>query len=249
MVTATAIPGRRERAAARPVPWARLAWVTWRQHRAALAGAAAFLAVIAAYLAYMGWEIHRAYDSLNACEPASLRGLPLLSGRLLGTSGLRAARARLHVLLRHRTGLRAGVRDQRADGPVPAAGRPGAGRRLRRRAGAGPRTGVRHVPFRVDAGRGPGAPGGRPAGAARGRPHRRRVRSQRAVLLVLRPFRAVRGHRQVPHAAVRHHGHGLRGVDAVQLRAGRVRRACCCAGRSPRWRSPWSSSRRRTSSR
>jgi hypothetical protein len=84
-MTAAAIPGRRERAAARPVPWTRLAWVTWRQHRAALAGAGAFLAVIAAYLAYMGWEIHRAYDSFNACLPASLHGVPPLGGRLAGT--------------------------------------------------------------------------------------------------------------------------------------------------------------------
>ena len=38
-MTAAAVPGRVERAAARPVPWIRLAWVTWRQHRAALAGA------------------------------------------------------------------------------------------------------------------------------------------------------------------------------------------------------------------
>ena len=75
-MTATAIPGRRAGAAVRPVPWTRLAWVTWRQYRAALAGAVALLVVIAAYLAYMGWEIHRAYDSFTACLPASLRGVP-----------------------------------------------------------------------------------------------------------------------------------------------------------------------------
>jgi hypothetical protein len=76
MVTATAVPGRRAGAAVRPVPWARLAWVTWRQYRAALAGAVALLAVIAAYLAYMGWEIHRAYNAFNACLTTSLRGVP-----------------------------------------------------------------------------------------------------------------------------------------------------------------------------
>jgi hypothetical protein len=75
-VTATAIPGRRARATARPVPWARLTWVTWRQYRATLAGAVAFLTVIAAYLAYMGWEIHRAYNAFNACLSTSLRGVP-----------------------------------------------------------------------------------------------------------------------------------------------------------------------------
>jgi hypothetical protein len=81
-MTAAAIPGRRERPAARPVPWTRLTWVAWRQQRAALAGAAALLVVIAAYLAYMGWEIHRAYDAYSACMPASMRVQPL--GGLIG---------------------------------------------------------------------------------------------------------------------------------------------------------------------
>jgi hypothetical protein len=75
-VTATAVPGRPTGATARPVPWARLTWVTWRQYRATLAGAVAFLAVIAAYLAYMGWEIHRADNAFNACLSTSLRGAP-----------------------------------------------------------------------------------------------------------------------------------------------------------------------------
>jgi hypothetical protein len=65
-VTATAIPARRERPAARAVPWTRLAWVTWRQHRAALAGAAAFLGAIAFYLAVTGHQIHQAYNALVA---------------------------------------------------------------------------------------------------------------------------------------------------------------------------------------
>jgi ABC-2 family transporter len=67
-VTATASPAWRERPAARAVPWTRLAWVTWRQHRAALAGAAAFLGAIALYLVYMGREIHHAYASAPACQ-------------------------------------------------------------------------------------------------------------------------------------------------------------------------------------
>jgi hypothetical protein len=83
-MTAAAIPGRRERTAARPVPWTRLTWVAWRQHRAALAGAVALLAVIAGYLVYTGWEVHRAYDSFNACLPASLRGRPWVGTRACG---------------------------------------------------------------------------------------------------------------------------------------------------------------------
>ena len=88
-MTAAAIPGRREGAAARPVPWTRLAWVTWRQHRAALVGAAALLGAIGAYLAYTGWEIHRAYDAYTACTSASMRVQPL-GGQV--TTGARACR-------------------------------------------------------------------------------------------------------------------------------------------------------------
>lgn len=74
-MTAAAIPSRRVRAAARPVPWTRLTWVAWRQHRAALVGAAALLVAIGVYLAYTGWEIHRAYDAYTACVPASMRAM------------------------------------------------------------------------------------------------------------------------------------------------------------------------------
>jgi hypothetical protein len=65
-VTAAAVPARRERPAARAVPWTRLAWVTWRQHRAALAGAAALLGAIAVYLGITGHHIHQAYNALVA---------------------------------------------------------------------------------------------------------------------------------------------------------------------------------------
>jgi hypothetical protein len=65
-MTAAAVPARPGRPAASAVPWARLAWVTWRQHRAALAGAAAFLGAIAAYLAITGHHIRQAYGALVA---------------------------------------------------------------------------------------------------------------------------------------------------------------------------------------
>jgi hypothetical protein len=73
-MTAAAVPARRERPAARAVPWTRLAWVTWRQHRAALAGAAAFLGAIAVYLAVAGHQIRQAYDALVAagCPQAGM---------------------------------------------------------------------------------------------------------------------------------------------------------------------------------
>jgi ABC-2 family transporter protein len=55
----------------RPVPWTKLAWVTWRQHRPALTGAAVFLGLVSLYLLIMGLQINRAYAKVAACHPAS----------------------------------------------------------------------------------------------------------------------------------------------------------------------------------
>jgi hypothetical protein len=53
----------------RPVPWRRMAWVTWRQHRFALAGVAGLLGALAAYLLFTGLRMHHAYAPLAACHP------------------------------------------------------------------------------------------------------------------------------------------------------------------------------------
>jgi ABC-type transport system involved in multi-copper enzyme maturation permease subunit len=53
------------------VPWRRMAWVTWRQHRFAIAGVAAFLGVLAPYLLIDGLPIRGAYATVTACHPAS----------------------------------------------------------------------------------------------------------------------------------------------------------------------------------
>jgi hypothetical protein len=55
----------------RPVPWRRMTWVTWRQHRTALAGVAALLGALAVYLWITGLQIHHAYAAVAACHPAS----------------------------------------------------------------------------------------------------------------------------------------------------------------------------------
>ena len=55
----------------RPVPWRRMAWVTWRQHRFALAGVAGLLGALAAYLVFTGLPMHHAYAAVAACRPAS----------------------------------------------------------------------------------------------------------------------------------------------------------------------------------
>jgi hypothetical protein len=53
----------------RPVPWRRMAWVTWRQHRAALAGVAGLLGALAVYLWITGLQMHHAEAAY--CHPAS----------------------------------------------------------------------------------------------------------------------------------------------------------------------------------
>ena len=55
----------------RPVPWRRMAWVTWRQHRSLLAGAAITLGVVAIYLTVVGFQIHIAYTAVEACRPVA----------------------------------------------------------------------------------------------------------------------------------------------------------------------------------
>jgi hypothetical protein len=57
----------------RPVPWTKLAWVTWRQHRAALAGAAVLLGGLSLFLLIDGLKMRAAMDSLglNACHPVT----------------------------------------------------------------------------------------------------------------------------------------------------------------------------------
>jgi hypothetical protein len=71
-MTALTVPARPEEdASLRPVPWRRMAWVTWRQHRIALAGVAAFLGAWAVYLWLAGLQLHHAYSAATACQPAS----------------------------------------------------------------------------------------------------------------------------------------------------------------------------------
>jgi hypothetical protein len=47
-----------------------MAWVTWRQHRFALAGAAVFLVAWAVYLWLAGLGLHHAYAAVTGCRPA-----------------------------------------------------------------------------------------------------------------------------------------------------------------------------------
>jgi len=71
-MTALTLPARPEHdASLRPVPWRRMAWVTWRQHRFALAGVAALLGALAVWLWIAGLQLHHAYTAATTCHPAS----------------------------------------------------------------------------------------------------------------------------------------------------------------------------------
>jgi hypothetical protein len=71
MTTLTApLHKEEEDASLRPVPWRRMAWVTWRQHRVALTGMVVALAAIGAYTWILGLQLHHAYAAKLACHPA-----------------------------------------------------------------------------------------------------------------------------------------------------------------------------------
>jgi hypothetical protein len=72
-MSALTVPARPEKddAGPRPVPWRRMAGVTWRQHRIALAGVAVLLGALAVWLWLIGTPLHHAYAAAIACHPAS----------------------------------------------------------------------------------------------------------------------------------------------------------------------------------
>ena len=69
-MTTLTVPANPRHDGLRPVPWRRMAWVTWRQHRFALAGAAALFGVAALYLLITGLQMYHAYAAVAACRPA-----------------------------------------------------------------------------------------------------------------------------------------------------------------------------------
>jgi hypothetical protein len=71
-MTAPTRPARPEEdTSLRPVPWRRMAWVTWRQHRIALGGVAVLLGAVAVYVWLTGLQLHHAWSAATACHPAS----------------------------------------------------------------------------------------------------------------------------------------------------------------------------------
>jgi hypothetical protein len=91
-MTALTMPARPEEdASLRPVPWRRMAWVTWRQHRIALAGVAVFLGVLAVCLWLAGRQLDHAYAAaIAACQPANSLACPNMVIAFNGTNGFLA---------------------------------------------------------------------------------------------------------------------------------------------------------------
>jgi hypothetical protein len=58
-------------AALRPLPWRRMVWVTWRQHRPTLISVPALFAALAVFLLIAGLKMHHDYAALSACHPFS----------------------------------------------------------------------------------------------------------------------------------------------------------------------------------
>jgi len=91
-MTALTVPARPEEdASLRPVPWRRMAWVTWRQHRIALAGVAVFLGALAVGLWLAGLKTHHAYAAtVAACHPVASAACGNMSTSFIGTNGFLA---------------------------------------------------------------------------------------------------------------------------------------------------------------
>ena len=73
MTPLTMLARPEEGARLRPLPWRRMAWVTWRQHRFALGGVAVLLGAFAVYLWLTGLQLHHAYAT--GCHPVELTRL------------------------------------------------------------------------------------------------------------------------------------------------------------------------------
>jgi ABC-2 family transporter len=110
-VTALRVPARPERDddVLRPLPWRRMAGVTWRQHRIALAGVATLLGVLAVWLWIAGTRVHHAWTAATACHPAGSPACQDLGTAFNGTWNLMSIPAILLLVVPALTGAFAGA--------------------------------------------------------------------------------------------------------------------------------------------
>jgi hypothetical protein len=69
-LTLQAQPGQDTGPALPSVPWRRMLWVTWRQHRGMLVAVTAVLAAISVFLLIAGLKVHHDYTALINCHQA-----------------------------------------------------------------------------------------------------------------------------------------------------------------------------------
>ncbi len=69
MTALTMLARPEEDTSLRPVPWRRMGWVTWRQHRIALGGVVVVLGALAVYLLLTGLQMHHAWAAVASCRP------------------------------------------------------------------------------------------------------------------------------------------------------------------------------------
>ena len=85
-MTTLAAPAHQQQATSLPpVPWRRMVWVAWRQHRLLLAGVAVTFGAVALYLFAMGLQIHDAYATVAACRPATSSACRQVGDNFFGT--------------------------------------------------------------------------------------------------------------------------------------------------------------------
>jgi hypothetical protein len=94
-MSALSVPIRPEDNKLQPLPWRRMAWVTWRQHRFALTGVATLVGGLAFGLWIVGLQLHRAYNAATACHPA---GSPICSDLANSFNGMNGFLANGFVL-------------------------------------------------------------------------------------------------------------------------------------------------------
>jgi len=98
MSTHALSPTRRRDPARRPLPWRRMGWVLWRQHRVAFVGLAALLGALAMSVWIVGLGLHHAYGAVRACHPAGSSACSALASRFAEMDRLLADGYALQVL-------------------------------------------------------------------------------------------------------------------------------------------------------
>jgi hypothetical protein len=83
----------------RPLAWRRMAGVTWRQHRVALAGAAVLLGALAVWLWIEGTRAHHAWTAVTTCHPVGSAACQDLAAAFNGTWNLMSIPAVLLVVV------------------------------------------------------------------------------------------------------------------------------------------------------